>query len=152
MIDFGLVSLFAVQLILIALTFHAWRGMQSEIKALHAIKQEVKSSEAFIKSLEKRLDTTDAIPKALQARVKELEALADKIDSANDKNSTNLAALNARMSAVSRQIKQQAKTMGPASQDEEENPEGEISPEPEFEFKPVSNVPKGFGQIRRKVG
>ena len=146
MIDFGLVSLFAIQLILQALAFHSWRGIKGEIEALGIMRDTIADSEKTIEAINKRMDAVEESPKSLQARIRTLESENNRLESLVEKNSTLLTGLNARISSMGRLVKQKRNEMVPASEDDDTELEAQ-SPGTQIDL----GIPRSFGKIR-KVG
>jgi len=155
-IDFGLVSLFAVQCALVGLVYHAWRGVKSEVTALLLAQKEIERVSIAMSALTVRLDQGIEIPKALASRVKEAEAKLLQHDNQLEAYDTKWNSLNGRVSAIQREdrrkaLKEAAETE-PASKEE-----GSVLDE---QFPPVSSpetarhhqgIPLGFGKLKRRA-
>lgn len=146
MIDFGLVSLFAIQLVLLALAFHSWRGIRGEISTLNVLHEALSNSEKTIEAINSRMDALDDVPKTIQKRVSTIESEIARLESGIERNATNYTSLNARLSVMNRTVKQKSKEMALASEDDD-NEEELQSPGAQNELV----IPRSFGKIR-KVG
>jgi len=151
MIDFGLVALFAVQVAMVGLVYHAWAGIRSEIVAVRAQREEVKSAMATIAALAVRVNEVEGAPKAQLKRIQELEAAVGKVESSWEKSHASYVSLSARVSAMARGRKK-AEDQDPAPQGESENSQEELLPgsssPPQYE-NTARAIPPGFGRVRR---
>lgn len=130
-VDFGLVALFAVQCGLVALVYHAWKGVQNERNALVTAKKEVESLPAAFKLLEGKMSAVEESPKAVLRRIQEAEASLGKCDSGIDRLNNLFDTLNGRVSALQRAAKDKsapAAKADPAPQGEDGEAYGPASP------------------------
>lgn len=159
-VDYGLVSMFAIQLAIVLATYHAWRGIKAEISALEslragnaAVTSRVDALSAKMDTQAERISSLDAAPKATKARIEELEALCGKVD-------RRVEALDGKIVSVSARVSAYAKHRKAAVEDEEETdpaPQGEGDTIPDGMMPPgsiplsrqstQSTVPPGFGVV-----
>lgn len=164
MVDFGLVSMFAIQLSLVLLVYHAWKGIKSEISAINTIKDGNRDVLAKLAALEGerdtligRMDAVEAEPKARRNRIDELEDLVKKTERNYEALETKISSTAARVSAFARhrKVKEEESELDQASQDEGDMilkgsmPPGSI---PLFErTQPeTSAIPPGFGVVGKR--
>lgn len=162
-VDFGLVCLFVIQVALVLLVYHAWKGIKAEITALEvhrrdnaAIASGIASLRAEIDAIAKRMGEVEAAPKAGKARMDELTDQLSKGDRKTDALESKIASLSARISAQARwkpKVDDDDET-APASEEEgKETLMGKLPPgairlnEPP----PQGAVPPGFGVVGRKA-
>jgi len=162
-VDYGLVSMFAIQLAIVLATYHAWRGIKAEISALEALRQgnaavtsRIVAIDGQVDSLKDRVQTLEAEPKKQKDRVGELEDALAKGDRRNDAIEAKILSLGARLSAYAKHRKvKDEEEKDPAPEGEgEQIPNGMMPPGsiPLFE-KPStqSAVPPGFGVVGKRV-
>lgn len=131
MIDFGLVALFAVQCGMVALVYHAWKGVQNERNALVTAKKEVEALPAAFAVLAGRVSSVEESPKAVLRRIQEAEASLGKADSGIDRLNNLFDTLNGRVSALQRAAKDKKAPPAepdPAPQGEDGEAYGQASP------------------------
>jgi chromosome segregation ATPase len=116
-VDFGLVCLFAIQIGLVFLVYHAWKGIKAEISALEAHRRDnaavaasVSAIDAKIDALNKRMGEVEAAPKAGKARMEELEESISKVNRAVTASDAKVVSLAARVSAYARTQSKEAMT------------------------------------------
>jgi hypothetical protein len=163
MIDFGLVTLFALQCALVFLVYHAWRGIKLEISALEvhrrsneAVTSGIAAIASKVDAFEKRIGEVEAAPKAGKARMEEIADGISKVDRRADVVEGKLASLSARVSANARWKKtvEEEEETAPASEEEgNQIPMGFMPPGaiPLSHQPPQGAVPPGFGVIGRKA-
>lgn len=167
MIDFGLLALFAVQVALAFLVYHAWNGIKREIKDVLALKEDIKTSteagHAATKSavenaatIEERVKAAEAIPGALVKRVTLLEETLKESDRLLSNHGERITSLGARLSSHLREFKRSRGDTDPASKDEDaESITMEASPGSLFDAQqpaPDPGIRPGFGVLKRRAG
>lgn len=163
-VDYGLVSMFAIQLAIVLASYHAWRGIKAEISALEVLRQGnaavTSRVESFLEKVEAvagRVSTLEAEPKKQKDRVGELEDALAKGDRRADALDAKLLSLGARVSAYAKHRKvkdEDEEEKDPAPQGEgEEIPMGMMPPGsiPLGRQPTQSAVPPGFGVVRKRV-
>jgi len=161
-IDFGLICLFTLQLGLVMLTYHAWKGIKAEISALEVLREgnravtsRVDAFTTKMDSLSDRVLAIEAEPKKQKDRVGDVEDLLAKADRRTDALDAKVVSLGARVSAFAkhRKVKEEDEETDPAPQGEgEQIPYGTMPPGSiplERQSAQASAVPPGFGVTRR---
>lgn len=165
-VDFGLLCLFTIQVALVFLVYHAWKGIKAEISALEAHRRDnatitasLAALRAEIEAVAKRMGEVEAAPKAGKARMEEIGELLAKADRKAEALETKVVSLNARLSSVARwkpKVNDEEET-DPASQDEGSTipmgqmPPGSIPLTIQPQAAPASVVPPGFGVVGRRT-
>lgn len=162
-VDFGLICLFTIQLALVFLCYHAWKGIKAEISALEALRQgnaavtsRLDAITAKMEALGTRVSEVETAPKAGKARMEELADSLARSDRKADAIESKVTSLAARVSAYARHRKS-------VNEDEETDPapEGEGLQIPLGQMPPGSfplntevprgTLPPGFGVTGRKA-
>jgi hypothetical protein len=162
-VDFGLICLFTIQVGLVFLVYHAWKGIKAEISALEvhrrgneAIASSIAAIRAEVDEIAKRMGEVEAAPKAGKARMEEITESLGKVDRRVDSVESKLGSMQARIAADARwksKVKEEEET-APASQDEGYTiPTGQMPPGAiPLSVQPQSGaVPPGFGVVGRKA-
>lgn len=162
-VDYGLVSMFAIQLGIVLATYHAWRGIKAEISALESLRagnsalaSRLDAFTAKMDSLSERVVAIEAEPKKQRDRITEVEDAIAKAGRRDDALDAKIVSLGARVSAYAkhRKVKEEDEETDPAPQGEgEEIPAGMMPPGsiPLSNQPTASVVPPGFGVVGRKA-
>lgn len=153
-VDFGLIAVFAIQLALVFLVYHAWNGVKREISVLEAYKGKYDSLVTVIevlrgeiKAIDKRMDGVSDIPKASLSRIAELEAELVKLLKVIAKIEASVLSVGGRMSILQRWAKGVEKE--PASQDEDFEGAQPIESPVSLPVEKVPGMPPGFGLVAK---
>jgi len=167
MIDFGLLTLFTLQIAMVLAVYHVWSGIKRETKDVLAMKADVaKATEAgnaakadlveLAKEVEERVRTAEGVPSVLVKRVSAMEESLKVSDRTLATHGERITSVGARLSSHLREFKRLRGDAGPASEDEDAiPPSAESSPGPLFEQAeetPVPGTRPGFGVLKRRVG
>jgi len=166
MVDYGLITLFAVQVGLVFGCYHAWSSMKRELKDVLAMKADLISSteagnaaktamQALAADVEKRVQAAENIPGGL---VKRMAGIEDQLKLNSDTIVTHgdrITSLGARLSASLRRGKHREEDTDPAAQAEGTGQQNaEYPPGPIFAQQPAPapGISPGFGVLKRRVG
>lgn len=162
MIDFGLVTLFALQILLLAGVYHVFTRIKEETKDVLSFKDDIHRSlelakanrdevAGFFSGIDERVRAAEAVPQSLTKRVIAIEDNAKTLDRALDGVRDRVTSLGARISSSMRRGKKSAEEVAPALEDEEGfQLEAELPPGPTI-IEPESQVRPGFGVLKRRV-
>jgi len=162
MIDYGLITLFALQCVFVGATLYAWTAVKREVDALKSLQEGIRgvttSFEALKENmatamdhLRRRQDEVDQTPKALIARFNEVETNLGKADRLLEKLDSKLNSVIGRVGAITKALKGQDDETDPASEDEST---GTLFQPPgsQPEERPAAHgIPRGFGKVPRRA-
>lgn len=150
MVDFGLISLFVLQVALVALTYHFWREIKADKDRMPALDERITVVLAAVQSCVDRVAEVEVAPKNFARRLDAYDAGAAAIEKSVEKLTGRIASVSAKQSVQSRWVKKQD------NDNDDDGPETEPAVEAEMQedllipFAPVSSAPpSSFGKSRR---
>jgi len=163
MIDFGLLCLFTLQVAMVLLVYHAWRGIKAEISALDVHRQSITAVTTTIAALSSKIDAyatriadIEASPKAARSKIEDLADALSKYDRRVDAIEGKVASLGGRISAFARhrpKVDDDDDDVAPAPKGEGmQIPMGQMPPGAIrlTDTPPPGAVPPGFGVVNRR--